>query len=236
MSDVANCPKCGKSFDETYENEWCTKCGEYFPDDLKMRLPKVAATVAAASANVVASRDPRSQVSAVDIVNRRYRDAYLVAKVVVGLGNGIKMAGAIAAVAVFLWGLTTGGTIGIAFGTVAGLVGAVICILGVLIAAQGQTQYAMLDVAVNSSPILPVEDKARLVVGSTIEAPAALHPTLQSNGVISPRSAAAVPAYRLCSACGARHTPDVAMCHCKKQLDSDPLFTTTGQRYTDTSL
>ena len=31
MAEVAKCPKCGKSIDETYEDTWCIKCGERLP-------------------------------------------------------------------------------------------------------------------------------------------------------------------------------------------------------------
>jgi threonine synthase len=37
MSEVAKCSKCGKSFDETYENAWCTKCGEPLPESTQAR-------------------------------------------------------------------------------------------------------------------------------------------------------------------------------------------------------
>ena len=49
MAGVGNCPKCSKAIDETHENSWCTNCGEPLPEDIKAKLPTVAALLASRS-------------------------------------------------------------------------------------------------------------------------------------------------------------------------------------------
>lgn len=104
MSEVAKCPKCGKSFDDTYDNTWCTKCGDPLPDDIRVRLPKLAALQVAVAADIAASVDARSGSSVVN----RYRDAYRVGAALVGLGNAIKIVGAVLGGIIFLGSLSAG--------------------------------------------------------------------------------------------------------------------------------
>ncbi len=105
-----------------------------------------------------------------DIIRRRYRDAYLVAKVVVGFGKAIKIVGIITASTLILLGYIAFGNFGlpaqVACVVVGAVLGAVIYFFGMLIGAQGQMQYALLDVAVNTSPVLPVADKVRVIIES----------------------------------------------------------------------
>jgi hypothetical protein len=102
-------------------------------------------------------------------INRRYRDAYLVAKTVVAVGKGIKALGMLIGLAVVFAGYMAAESFGVparvAFGAAGILAGTVIYVFGVLIASQGQLQYAVLDVAVNSSPLLSAERKRDLVLG-----------------------------------------------------------------------
>jgi hypothetical protein len=116
--------------------------------------------------------------AALEIVTKRYRDAYLLASGIVSVGGVLKVLAFIAAVIIFLGGVMVSGQTGstavvIAFLAWAALVGAGIYICGMLVAALGQLQLATLDVAVNSSPILSVADKVALVGGSTARNPAA---------------------------------------------------------------
>jgi len=108
-----------------------------------------------------------------DGVKRRYRDAYILANVVAGVGDGIKVLGIVAAVVICLAGVLAANTLGsialVACGISGVFTGAMIYIFGVLIAAQGQMQRAMLDVAVNTSPTLNVNDKQELIVGLTTQ-------------------------------------------------------------------
>ena len=157
MAEVGKCPKCGKSIDETHENPWCTKCGEPLPEDIKSRLPKVMAIRAAAAAARLESDDVRGQ-SGSAVVNR-YRDAYRVGTALVGLGNAIKVVGAVLAGIIFLGALSSGnGPFGggavLAGVFVAAIVGVLFWACGVIIAAQGQILCATLDNAVSQSPFL----------------------------------------------------------------------------------
>jgi hypothetical protein len=116
--------------------------------------------------------------AAVEIVRNRYRDAYAGAGGIVSVGGGIKFLAFIAAGIIFFGGLIAtraveSGAVMIGFLAWAALAGTAIYIFGVVVSALGQLQLATLDVAVNSSPILPLAEKAALVGGSTARNPAA---------------------------------------------------------------
>jgi uncharacterized membrane protein required for colicin V production len=102
---------------------------------------------------------------------KRYRDAYRVARVTNGFGVAIKVLGLIGAGLLVLLGaavasdgprnpLSLLGVLGIAFGLFAG---ALFFIIGVMVSAQGQILKASLDGAVNSSPFLTNEHRARIM-------------------------------------------------------------------------
>jgi hypothetical protein len=109
-----------------------------------------------------------------DVATRRYKDAYLVANSVVGFGSTIKAVGVVLALLIAIVGFVAAESLGTAAGVACGLVGlvmgAVIYIFGVLIAAQGQLHYAILDVAVNTSPVLPDEAKTNLIANPSAAA------------------------------------------------------------------
>lgn len=101
---------------------------------------------------------------------RRYTDAYSVARQLVASGNSMKALGAVAGALVAVLGLLLASSLG----TVA-VVGGVAVGIGVwssahhrgqLTAAQGQILLAVLDTAVNTSPLLSNAGKAALLGGS----------------------------------------------------------------------
>lgn len=108
-------------------------------------------------------------------LKRRYGDAYRVAKATVNFGNGIKIAGIVLAALILLGTLMgtliavsqsdsmIGGALLIPGILLAGFVGLLFYLLGVLVAAQGQTLLASLDSAVNSSPFLTNDQKAEIM-------------------------------------------------------------------------
>ncbi len=120
-----------------------------------------------------------------EAVRRRYRDAYRVADATVSFGNGIKGVGVVLALLIGLGTLFTSGYFSSnqstwgsggllsAFGAgsmllipgmmFAGFVGLLFYLLGVLVAAQGQTLLASLDGAVNSSPFLTNGQRADIM-------------------------------------------------------------------------
>lgn len=113
-----------------------------------------------------ARRDVTAQgeevVSEATALMKRYRDAYLVAKATATIGKVIKGIGILVAafgLAAVLQSRSTGA--GLVTLLVPALVGAIPYCVGVLVAAQGQILLATLDTAVNSSPFLTNEDKAK---------------------------------------------------------------------------
>jgi len=110
---------------------------------------------------------------AVEQITRRYRDAYLAARAVVAFGGAIKALAILVGICGVLAGLAASkqlGVLGVLIGLSGAVTGVVIYIFGVLVAAQGQMQYAVLDVAVNSSPSLAADIKVSLVTASSIGA------------------------------------------------------------------
>jgi hypothetical protein len=103
---------------------------------------------------------------------KRYKDAYIVAKVTNGFGDIIKAIGIIIGVLLLLIGISVAndhgpgdpmralGIVGIIFGIV---IGAWFYIVGVLVSAQGQILKATLDSAVNGSPFLTDEERAKIM-------------------------------------------------------------------------
>jgi VIT1/CCC1 family predicted Fe2+/Mn2+ transporter len=102
----------------------------------------------------------------------RYRDAYLQARVTNGIGSFIKGFGFVLGSLLILTGFlfTSKGRLGdatFALGVitiVSGIVAGVwFYIVGVLVAAQGQILKASLDGAVNNSPFLTDEQRAKIM-------------------------------------------------------------------------
>jgi len=95
----------------------------------------------------------------------RYRDAYRVGAALVGLGKAIKIVGAILAGIIFLGSLSSGKDLLGGGAVVAGIflsaiVGAMLWICGVIVAAQGQILRATLDTAVATSHFLTDTERA----------------------------------------------------------------------------
>jgi hypothetical protein len=94
----------------------------------------------------------------------RYRDAYVTAKAIDGIGSAIKILGIVLGVIIVLGGLilaSQGGALLFFASLVSGAVTAIpIYVLGILVSAQGQVLKATLDTAVNTSPFLDDEERA----------------------------------------------------------------------------
>ena len=103
-------------------------------------------------------------------VMSRYTDAYRVARVIVGAGKLVNTLGIIAFVAMFLIGIgidaaTRSNFSGawLAGALVGGIVWLIAWVLGVLVSAQGQLLKANIDEAVNTSPFLVDEQRAKIM-------------------------------------------------------------------------
>ncbi len=108
----------------------------------------------------------------------RYRDAYRVGRRTVAAGETIKMIGYVPAGAIaFLTIVFASGYRGIPAllmlvfgGTVAGLVGGLFWLAGIVVGGQGRIMQATLDTAVNTSPFLNDDERAQLMSASASEA------------------------------------------------------------------
>ena len=124
---------------------------------------RASSVVARAATSAIPSGSPAAKVMS------RYRDAYLVARTIVGVGSIIKGIGIFIAIVIALVGLVAAtqgqsnfimGLGGVLLGVV---VGVPLFVLGILVSAQGQILKATLDVAVNDSPFLSDDQRAEMM-------------------------------------------------------------------------
>ena len=87
------------------------------------------------------------------LIRSRYRDAYLVGTMLIGLGNTIKIVGGVIAGIIAVMSLSAG-ALGILGLIMAAISGGLAWVCGVIVTAQGQILRATLDTAVASSPFL----------------------------------------------------------------------------------
>jgi hypothetical protein len=113
------------------------------------------------------------------ILLSRYTDAYIVAKVAVGIGNLIKTVGIVLGILIFFAAFSLGSFAGVSSrGSESGgefmvilfigainafIVGFIFYVVGIIVSAQGQILRASLDSAVNSSPFLTNERKSQIM-------------------------------------------------------------------------
>lgn len=160
---IAHCPnpKCGKPIYSDHTNPWCIECGETLPDNVQEQIPHLREFRARASTVRSGPVEPRA-VDAAGLAHR-YRDAYSVARVIVGAGNGVKTVGVIVGILFALASFAAEGVF-VFLGLMAALAaGILFYVAGVVISAQGQLLQATLDTAVNSSPLLDNEQKAQIL-------------------------------------------------------------------------
>jgi hypothetical protein len=144
VEEVVKCPNCGKPTDPAYK-DWCPKCGKALPKQVTPGEGAIAGGQAQSTSPVV----------------DRYRDAYRVGAALVGLGNTIKVVGAILGGIIIVGSLSAGNGPFTAAGLFLGAaVGLLFWVCGVMVAAQGQVLQATLDTAVNSSHFLTDPDRA----------------------------------------------------------------------------
>ncbi|MBI1924717.1 hypothetical protein HYR99_10740 [Candidatus Poribacteria bacterium] len=109
---------------------------------------------------------PASESTQVQSLMKRYRDAYRLARVMVGFGNFIKGIGVMIAILIALGVFIAANKADVMIwgGVLLALfVGLLFYILEVLVSAQGQILKASLDSAVNTSPFLTNEHRAKIM-------------------------------------------------------------------------
>jgi hypothetical protein len=155
------CPKCGTEVPADATR--CKQCfAKFEPTAIKQRpsvpidpAPPSLERTALATANKL---PPTPSTPTQSSLTTRYTDAYLVARTINGLGEGIKVIGFVLGGLIALAGLVAASNLSGALSLGSLLLGAVVAlplyVLGVLVSAQGQILKATLDTAVNSSPLL----------------------------------------------------------------------------------
>lgn len=167
-----NCPFCNSPNEA--DATFCVACGRSIPAPQFAAPP--ALTSGAAYGQAVSAAPaviPTFSVEAPEIqkMRSRYRNAYQVARTIVGVGGSFKVIGVILSglivILSFMAITQTRSGMGLAMGIlglVIGLiVGALIYLIGVIVAAQGQILKANLDTAVNTSPFLTNDIRAEIM-------------------------------------------------------------------------
>jgi uncharacterized membrane protein len=67
MAELAKCPKCGTSLDETYERASCGTCGASLPEGIRDSLPRLSAWVAPVAPSAAATSN-RARLESIDVV------------------------------------------------------------------------------------------------------------------------------------------------------------------------
>jgi hypothetical protein len=147
------------------------------PEDLDSILgtspqPSLVSSSPSYSRTASIGEDVSGASNQVAAVMKRYKDAYIVARVTSGFGKTIKTIGVIIGVLLVLIGFLIANKNGpqnpISYVGITGIFigifgGALFYIIGVLVSSQGQILKASLDGAVNSSPFLANEHKAKIM-------------------------------------------------------------------------
>lgn len=156
------CPKCGNQTD--ISSNYCEHCAA----DLTAIQKRPQQTQRTQSES-----DESSEAKS---LKKRYWDAYVVARTTVGIGTAIKVVGAVLGILIFVGVLVIAnngpryyrsGDAQVIAAILGGVWGALVWLFffiwGVLVSAQGQILKASLDGAVNSSPFLTNEQRARIM-------------------------------------------------------------------------
>jgi hypothetical protein len=159
------CRRCGEEVEDNFDVCWNCQAGRDGSLPENKVTPAEQKTKNVRKATVSGSTEVAS-------VTKRYNDAYLVARAINGFGYLIKIISIVIAVLLVLIGfivanqngprdpMSVVGIMGIFVGIISG---ALFYIIGVLVSAQGQILKASLDSAVNSSPFLTNEHRAKIM-------------------------------------------------------------------------
>jgi len=175
--DMWKCVNCGKSNRDNRQICWNCETGKdgsppgsQAVAEIKKQTVEQASISDQQSQSIQSSRSTVAESREALSLMGRYRDAYIYARFIVGVGTFIKGVGITLAILLFLVLSATGSIIktnplislftGVIIG---GGVGVFFYIWGILISAVGQILTASLDSAVNVSPFLTDKQRARIM-------------------------------------------------------------------------
>ena len=170
------CPKCGKQVLKSVK--FCSACAHEFSIVFESVVPSPIIPP-----SPTAFHKSTFSTQLVAAVKQRYKDGYLQARAITGIGAVVKGLGMVIGIVMSLAGFVIGGGIaeqsrnsmfggpgagaGVVVGFIFVLIGAIIAIIlwviGVIVKSSGQMLKAQLDGAVNSSPFLTDLDRAEMM-------------------------------------------------------------------------
>lgn len=157
--EAIQCGDCGKDLRDVEESE---ELAQESPDGAGLDVPSQESE---SSRPATAIKGSRSKV-----MSGRYTDAYYIADATVAWGSTAKSMGIIVGILIAALGLFMSDRFGIGavfpFLISAVSVWATFYMFGVLITALGQMLKAILDTAVNTSPLLTNAQKSEIVIGA----------------------------------------------------------------------
>ena len=175
---IATCPACNKPIGDKNPNDWCVECGKPLPQEIMALIPKFARQIKTSTVRehplTNSSTGTKSEPApdTTQVMMARYKDAYLQARAINGIGGTFKGIGIFLAFLLIIVGLIVTskgrqgdavfavGVVLIGTGVIAGIF---LYLIGIVVSAQGQILKATLDSAVNSSPFLTNENRAKIM-------------------------------------------------------------------------
>jgi hypothetical protein len=172
------CNTCGEQNSTHFVK--CIKCG-YLRDGSPPEGVSRETTVSTAFASSDVSQkhqqtqypiNSRKQILAFDLIQNRYSAAYRLARGLAFLGRVITWVGILLAIIIVVGGVIANRTVGslaLLISLVsAGLLMLITFGLGGFVAAQSQVMLALIDTAVNTSPLLSKSDVSRIISNETL--------------------------------------------------------------------
>ena len=166
------CEHCGEDVEPHFDACWNCSASRR-PTSSTVQEGVSAASAVAATLGPDGDEDAppsparRGKRSASTSARSRYNDAYIVAHSTIAHGNSVKALGIVFGALILVTGLLLTQQLGITVLVVSAIaevaVASGIYGVGVVIAAQGQVLLATLDTAVNSSPFLSENEKAKVM-------------------------------------------------------------------------
>lgn len=165
------CKGCSEQIEAEFERCWkCSTWRDGRPasaDDAK-DMEEFLPTGERFSDLAASNSQSRSKKAIAEALTRRYTDAYIAARWLIGIGGIVKFVAVVVSILFVVFGFVIAnalGTAGLIVGALGLAIGIPIFVLGIQIAGQGQTHLATLDTAVNTSRHLSNDDVAAIILG-----------------------------------------------------------------------